>query len=275
MTTETNRLWLLLWEQCNRNCTYCCNKQNDLSKLRTATSLWSYDSIILTGGEPLVRGIKILGIIDDVRRHMRKDARLYMYTAAVENIDLLCMALDKLDGMTITLHTQEDAIAFRRLLDVAGPRLFEGKKMRLKVFRGIYHPGDIPDQFTVYNDIVPLPDCPVPDGDFLRYQPDTLLDSKIVDQLMWGINERGNTLLTSRDGNGVLFAKVNDEQVFQISYEPWNYPSMHANIIHMRDKDIADHINSTLGGWTVVKNNLESDLNVNDDDNTIIDPEDM
>jgi len=272
--TKIKRLWLLLWEQCNRTCEYCCNKQNDLSNLRTARNLFEYDSIILTGGEPLVKGMDVLGIIDDVRKNMRKDARLYMYTAKTDNIDLFCMALDKLDGATITLHTQKDAENFRRLIAVAS-HVFEGKSMRLKVFRNVRHPGDLPPQFRLIDNIVPLAKCPVPDGDFMRYEPGMLFSSTVIGKLVDGITERSNTYLYSEhEGNVVLFSRFDDNQVLQISHEPYNYPTISASIVHMSDYELRRHIIDDYSGWLIVKSAVGSPLPT-DEGGYIEDTEDM
>ena len=45
-------LRLLLFEDCNRNCKKCCNKQWDLKLLPEVGSFKDWDEIILTGGEP-------------------------------------------------------------------------------------------------------------------------------------------------------------------------------------------------------------------------------
>jgi len=46
------KLRFLLWEDCNKQCSGCCNKQFDLDNLLkvSSTEFQSYDEIELTGG---------------------------------------------------------------------------------------------------------------------------------------------------------------------------------------------------------------------------------
>lgn len=45
---------LMITDQCNRNCKYCCNKQYDVKSIPFATreEFESVDTVCLTGGEP-------------------------------------------------------------------------------------------------------------------------------------------------------------------------------------------------------------------------------
>lgn len=169
---KTNkRLWLYLWPACDKDCPYCCNKTNDLNDIPEATDLSQYDTIILTGGEPLITGL-VRYIVQDVRNQMKPGAKLYMYTAKLDEPDRFKRILSMLDGMTITLHREDDKSHFIKLYDRGYHEgWFVGKSMRLKVFRHVTPPlGEVLAYFEMQLNIAPLDDCPLPqDGDFKRY----------------------------------------------------------------------------------------------------------
>ena len=49
-----DKLRLLLFEECNRSCPGCCNRDWDLQPLPVCYDLPPYRIILLTGGEPML-----------------------------------------------------------------------------------------------------------------------------------------------------------------------------------------------------------------------------
>ena len=124
------KLRLLLFEECDRNCAGCCNKDWDLASLPVETQFYQYDEIILTGGEPMLNMRLVLTTIEAIRLQ-NKTAKIFLYTAKTdEPLDLLAM-MKYIDGITITLHNQSDLepfLLFNELLNV------ENKSLRLNIF---------------------------------------------------------------------------------------------------------------------------------------------
>jgi MoaA/NifB/PqqE/SkfB family radical SAM enzyme len=103
---------VLLWEQCNRNCEGCCNKDWDLAALPKVNmqALGAYDEIILTGGEPMLHPITLLTISNGIRKKY-PEKKLVLYTAKVDHILWRRIAVN-FDGVTVTLHAQPDVYLF-------------------------------------------------------------------------------------------------------------------------------------------------------------------
>lgn len=186
MTTEQKRerLFLLLWEQCNRKCSYCCNEQNSVGNVPICTDVSGYDSIVFTGGEPMLYPDRLKAAIDHVAFNATEQTKFYMYTAMTHRpADLIDIIDQYLDGCTITLHEQDDLPSFTYLYNKGRELgLWEHKSMRLKLMDGvdITTRGGGFEGFEIIGPVVPLPDCPMPDGaDFLRYDPMELRSSTV------------------------------------------------------------------------------------------------
>lgn len=99
------------------------------------------------------------------------DIKVYVYTAEIRNTYNTIALLKECDGITLTLHEENDKIAFRKLNDILleCPELVEGKSLRLNIFKEV---GDIEDSlflWTVKPDMAWIKNCPVPsDEDFMR-----------------------------------------------------------------------------------------------------------
>lgn len=179
---KRKRLFLLLWEDCNRQCSYCCNKQNDIENVPVCTDVSGYDSIIFTGGEPMLCPDRLRAAIEHVAFNTSEQTKLYMYTAMTSRPDDLISVIDKhLDGCTITLHTQSDVNLFSYLYGEGfSIGLWERKSMRLKVMAGIELYPQAVDGFEVIGPVTPLSNCPMPkNADFLRYDPIKLRSSTV------------------------------------------------------------------------------------------------
>jgi hypothetical protein len=82
----------------------------------------------------------------------------------------------------------------------------------------------------------------------------------------WCACERGNTLLSTGEGNIVAWLDLpggEGRQVhvhkyrLEVTYTPDNYPSLNVQIVRSSDEELAAHINSQLGGWLVHKCNVD------------------
>lgn len=165
------KLRLFLWSDCNRSCEGCCNKDWDIAKLPVYDGKTKYDSILLTGGEPLLNWRKVCEIVTKLNA-AKAFGKIILYTA---DQDHLINVINYFDGVTLTLHTQEDADDFY-LLDgrlkemIARGHLYTDKHMlRLNVFKGItVKPSGI---WNVKYDMEWIKDCPLPEGEvFMRYE---------------------------------------------------------------------------------------------------------
>jgi len=88
--------------------------------------------------------------------------------------------------------------------------------------------------------------------------PDSLagrLPPHIVLPLSWAENDRGNTVLEN-DGKIIAWLRMERDVRLQVSIVPDNMPVMEAQIVTMTDRDIADHIEQHLVGWTVIRCNV-------------------
>ena len=162
-----NILRLLLFEECNRQCSGCCNKDFDLPNLPVCTDYKGYDQIILTGGEPMLHPDLVLQTIRAIRKEEPK-AKIYVYTAMVEGIRKALDVLREADGVTVTLHNQDDVIPFLVFSEmVAVTGLHEGRSLRVNVFENVNLSNDIPEGWKAKLDIQWIKNCPLPKGEML------------------------------------------------------------------------------------------------------------
>jgi len=156
------KLRLVLFEECHRDCGGCCNKDWDLKKLPVCRDFRGYDLIMLTGGEPMLRPNIVYGIIEEIRTQTK--APIYLYTALLKDRKALGNILDQIDGVTVTLHTQEDVATFMEFDNyyVGRPKM----SYRLNIFKGVGPVVCLP-RWNVKDDIVWIKDCPLPDGETL------------------------------------------------------------------------------------------------------------
>ena len=162
-------LRLFLWDACHRRCERCCNQDWDLYNLPIINyhELHQFDQILLTGGEPMYYPIDTYYIIEKIREHAPK-AKLYMYTAKIDDVPMARRMLDKLDGITVTLHDDEDVSVFEEFamflnLDSTAPNSDIWKSLRLNVFAGVPLPRPQACRgWKIKNDIEWIENCPLP-----------------------------------------------------------------------------------------------------------------
>lgn len=159
------KLRLLLFEECNRNCQGCCNKDWDLKSIPVCKDFTPYRLIMLTGGEPMLHPEVILDAVSAIRA--QTTAPIYLYTAMVN--DALDDVMSYIDGAVITLHSPADIEPFERF-DRTAHNLF-GKSLRLNIFEEV---GDVVSSplWRRKEHMEWIPNCPLPNGEVLmRYQP--------------------------------------------------------------------------------------------------------
>ena len=161
---SVDKLRLLLFEECDRDCPGCCNRDWDLQSLPICEDFTPYRLVMLTGGEPMLHPEIIRSAAADIRR--QTSAPIYLYTAMTQGLDEL---LPLLDGVTLTLHTPSDYLPFWRF-DQSAQNLY-GKSLRLNIFEEV-GPVICSERWQVKDHMVWVPNCPLPAGEVLmRYRP--------------------------------------------------------------------------------------------------------
>lgn len=160
------KLRLLLFAECERNCSGCCNNDWDLSGLPQVTNYTGYDEILLTGGEPLLHPNIVKRTIKCIRKGTTSP--IYLYTAT-NNVTAFLDILRYVDGICLTLHKQYDVLYFKILNKILIKLDTSDKSLRLNVFHNIIL-GDInTSKWIVKSDIQWIKNCPLPkDEIFMR-----------------------------------------------------------------------------------------------------------
>ena len=160
-----DKLRLVLFPECNRNCEGCCNKDWDVTNLPIAESYKDYKVIMLTGGEPMLRPELIKKVCQDIRSE-NKDCKIILYTAKTEG---LIYMIQYLDGLTLTLHSPDDFHKFYVLDNqMSNLRHMDDFSLRVNVFKE----AGVIDQrlncnWRIKPDMEWIDNCPLPDGEVL------------------------------------------------------------------------------------------------------------
>lgn len=159
-----DKLRLLLFEECNRSCPGCCNRDWDLQALPVCQDFTPYRIIMLTGGEPMLHPEIVRAAVAEIRRQTK--APIYLYTAMTQGLDEL---MPLLDGVTLTLHAPCDYLPFWRFDQSA--RNLDGKSLRLNIFEEV-GPVASSERWQVKDHMAWIPNCPLPQGEVLmRFRP--------------------------------------------------------------------------------------------------------
>jgi len=158
------KLRLLLFEDCNRDCDGCCNKDWDLEHLPIENDFSGYDEILLTGGEPMLDWRYVMKVAHKIKAE--SDAKIYVYTAKVDVLCDVIIVLDYVDGITVTIHDYIDIPPFLALNGYLRCNFRKGKSFRLNIFRGIDFKYD-EGIWVVKDNIDWIKDCPLPDNETL------------------------------------------------------------------------------------------------------------
>ena len=157
-------LRLLLFSDCNRSCPDCCNKQYDLVNLPVETDYSRYKLIILTGGEPLLKPSIVLDTIKEIRATSK--AKIIVYTAKLDCISNALLILEAADGLTVTLHNQEDVTPWFDFACAVAHIGVQHKSLRVNIFEGIDAPEY--DDWVSKREFKYLEECPVPENEVFR-----------------------------------------------------------------------------------------------------------
>lgn len=156
------KLRLLVTKICHRSCAGCCNKDWDLDNLPIADLEQDYELIMVTGGEPLLECNfdKTMQVL----KSLPLDAEVIVYTTLSRNVHKI---LRDVDGVTLTLHEQEDVEEFLKLNDfLLRSYAYHGLSMRLNVFAGIEIPkGTDLSRWKVKDNITWIENCPLPEDE--------------------------------------------------------------------------------------------------------------
>ena len=162
------KLRLLLFEECNRNCEGCCNKDWNLKTLPIAKDFYNYNKIMVTGGEPMLRPKYLINTLINLR-YKAPNALLILYTAKVDDLLHTFKVLKFIDGMTLTLHEQSDVkylVKFDILLSKSN--FYLNEYFRLNVFKGIKIP-KLLNNWKIKENVEWIKNCPLPkDEIFMR-----------------------------------------------------------------------------------------------------------
>lgn len=164
VTKMKKTLRLIYTPKCNRSCEGCCNKDFDLPNLPRPDH-FNYDEIFITGGEPLLYVDQLIGFIKAIR--LVSNAKIYVYTAMVDNLEGLKKIFKITDGLTVTLHEPADQNPFywfNKYLE-KNPSL-PRKSLRLNVFKGVNLKNDYP-YWKIKKDIEWIKNCPLPKNEVL------------------------------------------------------------------------------------------------------------
>lgn len=162
-------LRLLLLKECNRSCAGCCNKEWDLDALPICQSFQGYDEIILTGGEPFLKPELILSTILKIKLE-NPIAKIFVYTAKTDTENkYLINILDLIDGLTVTLHEQEDVKDFCFFTGWIRKNNFSHLSLRLNIFKGVKINSFWKLGWKVKDNIEWIKNCPLPKNEvFMR-----------------------------------------------------------------------------------------------------------
>jgi len=162
-----NTLRLVLFDECDRNCKYCVNKQHDTKNLPICTDFSGYDEIILTGGEPMLNPDLIIDTVESITEQgLRPD--FILYTGKIDDLQAMEKIFYVLDGLTVSLHKQKDVFTFMTFNNHFDITLYKelGFKFRLNIMKSVVIPRILTKGWDVKS-IIPLTDCPVPEHETL------------------------------------------------------------------------------------------------------------
>lgn len=153
---------LLVTYDCPNHCALCCNKDKSGPKPEVVADIAAFKGlgmVLITGGEPLLYPYRLLDLIHELRRATK--AKIIVYTAMAALHDTLEAIIHAADGITVTLHTQDDACDFFKFGNVKLPR---NKSLRMNVFKGV-QPPPMPKRWFMQREMIWMPHCPIPKGE--------------------------------------------------------------------------------------------------------------
>ena len=132
---------VILTFDCDKDCSYCCNKYGHIvgkaKSICRAEELRGFSTILITGGEPMLKPEKVLSFIGEIKR-VNPRAKIYLYTAKF-TVDVLDI-LSYIDGVHFTLHADIDIVDVL-VFEGIQERLFDYKRKNPDIsFRLYIHP---------------------------------------------------------------------------------------------------------------------------------------
>jgi hypothetical protein len=163
---------LFLFEDCERNCKGCCNKDWNIKNLPYAQDFEKYDVILLTGGEPMLKPWVVTDVVRHLREHCCTNQLIYMYTAKVTDM-MIYHILELIDGITVTLHDKSDIKSFSSFNEklLKDRHYYLTKSLRLNIFNEV---GRLPCKdlslWKIKDKIKWIKKAPLPDNEtFMRW----------------------------------------------------------------------------------------------------------
>jgi hypothetical protein len=180
---------VIVTRECPRACPDCCNSFGiNPTPLYDLHDLRGYESIIITGGEPLAHPGRTRAFINVLRDIENENdelyGKLYVYTAHPD-VELLHEFLGLTDGLTFTLHyeaTDADIIGLKKFCDDQVPYVIDGLSLRLFIDKRLYDRYDLSNidmrGWDVVRKLEWQPEgCPVPDNeDLFEWHPEGITE---------------------------------------------------------------------------------------------------
>lgn len=168
------KLRLILDYTCHKDCKGCCNKQSPFTPNEVERWDWNlngFDQLILTGGELLLDPLRVYSFL--MAKALAEDKTpTYLYTAYACDFEMFFLILRHLDGITFTIHDQEDVNNFLRLNFYLAPmrRYIQdnNKSMRLHIFKEVKISLVNPTFWKIKDNIEWIPNCPLPEDEVIR-----------------------------------------------------------------------------------------------------------
>lgn len=132
----SSKIRLIVTNVCNRKCPGCCNVgwKGPQPKPMTLEDLTEYDTIIITGGEPLLYPEKVYQLMDEFDFQ-----NFILYTASICDEQSLSEIFfhPNLSGITYTIHDQKGLDEFERFNKILKDAIHDGDlhfSLRLNIF---------------------------------------------------------------------------------------------------------------------------------------------
>lgn len=161
---------------CNRDCSYCCNKGSKVVEegirldpsgvydIAAILTLGGYEAICISGGEPVLKPEKVKAIIQAAE--IRK-IPVFLYSATFTK--LYEEIVPKLSGLTFTIHehiTAIDLVRFERLQELLVDN--PSSSYRLNIHKEVEQFVKLyPKVWSQVNIFTPLEECPLPSNEVL------------------------------------------------------------------------------------------------------------
>lgn len=160
--------------KCNRNCPGCCNTQpHDIKKINSIKELAGYEQVVITGGEPFLKPSALWDLVRMLRKQNKKQ-ELYIYTACLSICEYKAI-LDKLDGVTVTLHAEANDDDIRSLKYLSENLYDSVLDLRLFIDKRVYEKYDLSNirlgTWDVVRKLEWKDDCKPAENEDLLYLP--------------------------------------------------------------------------------------------------------